>query len=49
MDYKTIVLEKKEGIATITLNRPHRSTKVDTTAMKPEDMVYGILEILEKQ
>ncbi len=24
MDYKTIVLEKKEGIPTITLNRPDR-------------------------
>ena len=29
MNYQTIILEKKEGIATITLNRPHRLNALD--------------------
>ena len=43
MNYKTIILEKKEGIATITLNRPDRLNTL--SAEMSRELWYAIEEI----
>lgn len=54
MRYKTIILEKDEGIATLTLNRPRKYNALDTTMMRElqsalqavgEDDEIGVLVI----
>lgn len=45
MDYKTVYLEKKEGVATLTLNRPDKFNAVN---MEMRSEILTILDDLEK-
>jgi enoyl-CoA hydratase/carnithine racemase len=44
MDYKTVILEKKDGIAVLTLNRPEVLNSVN---MEMRSEIAGILDSLE--
>jgi enoyl-CoA hydratase/carnithine racemase len=44
MDYKTVILERKDGIAVLTLNRPEVLNSVN---MEMRSEIAGILEALE--
>jgi enoyl-CoA hydratase/carnithine racemase len=44
MDYKTVLLEKKDGVAVLTLNRP---AVLNSVNMEMRSEIAGILEVLE--
>ena len=45
MEYKTVMLDRKDGIAVLTLNRPDVLNSVN---MEMRSEILGILESLEK-